>query len=149
MIQNLHPMVVHFPIALLLVGFLFASLSIFCKKCNKMECSTDSTKPSCIQKTAYWLLALGALSAAAAVTTGFLFTNTPSVGPLVQLHNTHIMFAVSTMVVALIAAGIYTYYIYKAHTKQVLAIGYTLYVICAVLVAITGHFGGEMVYMFK
>lgn len=145
--MNLHPMVVHFPIALLVVGFGFATLAMFCKKCNAVGC-TDPTKPSCVQKVAYWLLSLGALSGAAAVLSGIVFTN-EMVGPLGSLRNTHEVLAISTTVVALIAAGVYTYYIYKARIAQVQVIGYALYALAALLVSVTGHYGGLMVYMFR
>lgn len=143
----IHPVVVHFPIALLIVGFLFATLSVFCKKCNKIDC-TQTGKPSCIQKVAYWLLLLGALGAVGAVLSGTFFTHSMT-GPLGELRDTHQMLAISTMTVSLIAAAVYTYYIYKAPTKEVLTIGYILYVVSVILVSITGHYGGEIVYMFK
>lgn len=141
-------MVVHFPIALLIVGFAFASLTLVCKKCTKSDCSLDDNKPSCVQKVSYWLLSLGALSAVVAILTGLFFTNEMQ-GPLGTMRDTHALLAGATTITALIAAAVYTYYIYKAHTKPVLFIGYSLYVICTILVAITGHYGGEMVYMFK
>lgn len=146
--MNIHPMVVHFPIALLIVGFAFATLSILCKKCNTVG-TTDPTKPSCIQKVAYWLLALGALGAVAAAASGALFTNSPTAGPLVAMYTKHVSLAISTITVSLITAAIYTYYMYKARTKQVLMIGYALYVVCVILVSLAGHFGGEMVYFLK
>lgn len=39
--NSLHPMVVHFPIALLITGFLFASMAIFCKRCGE-SCGADN-----------------------------------------------------------------------------------------------------------
>lgn len=146
--MNFHPIVVHFPIALLLVGFIFSTLVIMCRKCNKSECSVDSFKPSCLQFTAYWLLLLGTLGSVAALLTGQLFT-APMVGPLGDLRETHQMLAIATMVVSLITSAVYTYYIYKAPLKQVLVIGYVLYLVCAILVAVTGHYGGQIVYMFR
>lgn len=145
--STFHPMMVHFPIALLLVGFLFATLALFCKKCNSVS-DCNGTKPSCILKVGYWLLALGALSAAASVTTGALFT-TEMEGIMGQLRDTHQALAFTTMIVSLIAAAIYTYFIYKApKVVQVHYIGYALYVVAAVMVGITGHYGGMMVYSF-
>lgn len=140
-------MVVHFPIALLVVGFGFATLSMFCKKCNAVGC-TDPTKPSCIEKVAYWLLSLGALSGVGGVMSGMLFTSAME-GPMGALRATHQLLAISTTVVALIAAGIYTYYIYKARIRQVQVIGYALYAVATLLVCITGHYGGLMIYMFR
>lgn len=146
--MNLHPIIVHFPIALLVVGFMFATLTVICKKCNQSKCLPDGKKHSCVQYAAYWLLVLGALSSVFAVLSGQFFTN-PMTGPLGELRDTHQILAITTTVVSIIASSVYTYYIYKAPVKQVFVIAYSLYVVCAILVGITGHYGGEMVYMFR
>lgn len=169
-------MVVHFPIALLIVGFLFASLMMFCPCCRSKSkssvkpdsldnhadsdasltqdsCQTDDLskcrcRTNCIEPFAFWLLTLGALSAVAAVLTGAIFTK-DMIGPLGELRTTHEFLAFTTMIVSLIAAAVYAYYMYKAKIRQVQVIAYSLYVVAVILVSITGHYGGLIVYMFK
>lgn len=145
--MEIHPMIVHFPIALVIVGFAFATLAMFCKKCSCQGVQDQSCKASCVSKVGYWLLALGSLSAVAAVLSGMFFTSEMT-GPMGRLRDTHEMLAIATMIVGLITSGVYTYYIYKARIPQVQIIGYVLYLVTVVLVAVTGHYGGTMVYMF-
>ncbi|CDN31744.1 hypothetical protein BN938_1664 [Mucinivorans hirudinis] len=128
-------MIVHFPIALLLMGFLFATVAIFCKKsCNSGVC---------MQKTAFWLLTFGALGAAGAVVSGFIFTSMQ--GPIFEQHRA---LALSTMVVSIFATALYALYSYKKPNKSLLIGGYLLYAVAVALVSYTGHLGGIMVYMF-
>lgn len=61
-IQNLHPLFVHFPIALILVTFLFEALWLF-------------TKTEQFRQFATWLLYLSALSAIVAVASGLAASN--------------------------------------------------------------------------
>lgn len=131
---TLHPMIVHFPIALLITGFLFASLDLFIKKCS---CTP------CVAKISFWLLGLGAISALAAVLSGALFTTMQS-SPFFPDHQ---MMAFTTAIVACLTALIYAYYIYKAPKNKTLrVVGYLAYVVTAILVSITGHYGGLIVY---
>lgn len=144
----IHPMVVHFPIALILVGFLFATITLFCGKCCKTCCAStsDGGRPSCMEKVGFYLLTLGSLSALVAIVVGYAFTEQME-GMMGDMRTTHALMAMASMVVALIACAIYAYYIYSTKkVRQVLYIGYILYVIAAVLIAITGHLGGEMVF---
>lgn len=147
--QMIHPMLVHFPIALILVGFLFATVTLFCGKCCK-KCATDSDHSkysvSCLEKVGFYLLTLGSLSAVAALIAGYVFTE-EMVGVMGSMRDTHSSVAIAAMVVSLIACAVYAYYIYSAKkVRQVLYIGYVLYLIAAVLIGITGHLGGEMVF---
>lgn len=131
---TLHPMIVHFPIALLITGFFFASLDMFIKKCSGTLC---------VAKVSFWLLGLGAISALAAVVSGALFTTMQS-SPFFPDHQ---MMAFTTAIVACLTALVYAYYIYKAPTNKTLrVIGYLAYIATTVLVSITGHYGGLIVY---
>ncbi|MEG0467378.1 MAG: DUF2231 domain-containing protein [Mucinivorans sp.] len=131
---TLHPMMVHFPIALIIVGFLFATLEMFFVKCRKTQCTL---------KVTYWLLSLGTLSAIAAVLTGVIFTTMQS-SILLPDHRT---MAFATLAVALVAAALYIYYIYKAPESKILHwVAYLVYFGAVVLVSVTGHYGGMMVY---
>ena len=66
---HLHPIVVHFPVALITVGFLAEIVSLFFKS------------EKCLSKTGFYLLILGAISAMVAWGTGQLFTDEPTEGP--------------------------------------------------------------------
>ena len=61
-------MIVHFPIALITVGFLAEVVSLFFKS------------EKCLSKTGFYLMILGALSAIAAWSTGQLFHNRTNSG---------------------------------------------------------------------
>lgn len=138
-----HPMLVHFPIALLIVGFLFATISMLCKCSKKVQC--ESKKPSCMERSGYWLLVLGSLSALVAVLSGVIFTN-PMTGFMGELRTTHMMIAFATTAVAVIASVIYSVYMYGKQNKYIRIVAFILYLAAFALVAITGHYGGMMAY---
>lgn len=143
---NLHPMIVHFPIALLLTGLLFSAIAMFCKKCCKVktataDCPSSTNAVSCVDKMGFWMLALGTLSAAAGVLSGFLFA--PEMNSII--FNTHHTFAIATTAIAVVTTAIYAYWMFKARTNEpVKWIAFLLYVAVAALIAITGHYGGML-----
>ena len=61
--EHFHPMLVHFPIALVMIGFLADLASLIIKK------------ELCFPKISFYLLIIGTLGALAAVTTGYFFTS--------------------------------------------------------------------------
>ncbi|HWR43455.1 DUF2231 domain-containing protein [Sporomusa sp.] len=61
--QNFHPAVIHFPIALLLIGFLFDTVSVILKK--------DS-----LRGAGWWCLLIGVVSMAVAIGSGIYAENT-------------------------------------------------------------------------
>ena len=83
---HLHPMIVHFPIALITVGFLAEVVSLFFKS------------EKCLSKTGFYLMILGALAAIAAWSTGQLFTSEPSQGEIVRVFEKHETGALITMI---------------------------------------------------
>ncbi len=144
--MDLHPLIVHFPIALLITGFVFATIELVLKK--ECKCKFGFTiEPFTIQKTAYYLLILGSLSAVVAVLSGFIFTSDME-GVLGELRCTHLTIAIITASLSILSAISYTFYVFK-HSKKARVIGYVLYLICAVLIGTTGYFGGEIVFMFR
>lgn len=57
------------------------------------------------------------------------------------------MLAISTLVLSLITSFIYIFYIFKARGNNAVHwIAYILYAASVVMVSITGHYGGMMVY---
>ncbi|HBN06156.1 MAG TPA: hypothetical protein DD434_10285 [Bacteroidales bacterium] len=144
--MDIHPLIVHFPIALLITGFVFATIELGLKK--ECKCKSGFTiEPFTIQKTAYYLLILGSLSAVVAVLSGFIFTSDME-GVLGELRCTHLTIAIITASLSILSAISYTFYVFK-HSKKARVIGYVLYLICAVLIGTTGYFGGEIVFMFR
>ncbi len=141
-------MVVHFPVALLITGFLFATLAmLLCKKSenNEQQCNSKTEcakKRCCIQNIGYYLLILGTLGAAAAFITGSLFATLQS--PIRPVHSN---LAFWTLCFAVVTSVVSTLYQYKYTQSKILKnISYILYLLVAILVGITGHYGGLIVY---
>lgn len=140
---DFHPMIVHFPIALLLTGLLFAAISMFCNKCcckkSAESCTSATERASCIEKMSFWLLALGTLGAAGAVASGFFFT--PAMDSV--FYASHQSFAISTVAVAVVATAISAYSTFRARSNGAVKwIAFLLYVAIGVMVAMTAHYGG-------
>jgi uncharacterized membrane protein len=138
-LSNLHPQIVHFPIAILILYAVFELIGIISKK--------DS-----LQKTAHLLLAIGVLTAIAAVLTGNqaaelvklkLSTNFES---LIEEHET---FATITLWYFFATLVLRTYLILKKKFNGV----YKYLFIPIVLVGVyfiyqTGNHGGKLVYKY-
>ncbi len=133
----LHPQVVHFPIALVLAGFLADLLFLFYKQ-----------KPW-LMKTGFYLMVLGALGALAAVLTGEFFTSHPSEGEVAAVFEKHETAAFITLSVIWIGV---LFRIYLAWAKKegtsLRWIVFALYLVAAAAVSVTGHLGGYMVYNY-
>ncbi len=135
-LNHLHPMVVHFPVALIVVGFLFEFIFLFYKKEN------------CFPKTGLYLMVLGTLGAIAAYLTGEFFTNdlTGSAG---EVQETHELFALITMITMIIATLLRVYLIIKKkETTNLKWVFFSLYALGAVMVGVTGYFGGSLVFNY-
>ena len=129
-----HPMIVHFPLALLLLGFLAEVISVFYKK------------DACLPRMGFYLLLTGSLGAIAAVLTGLLFTP-DFTGEAGKLKATHKMFGLITTGLALVTSLFYIYIIRKGKVSPELQkIALALYTLTAMSVAVTGFFGGNLVY---
>lgn len=135
-VSHLHPMLVHFPVALLLIGFIAELAFLYFKK------------TTCLSFAGFYLLIFGALAAAAAVLTGELFTSEMS-GTAGEVKGMHELFASVTLWTALAAAVLRI--IHKASKKENAALKWTafiLYAVCAISVSITGFYGGTLVYNY-
>lgn len=73
----LHPMVVHFPIALIIAGFLADTLYLFYKRENWLS------------KAGFGFMILGTLGACAAYLIGILFISEPTEGDIVGIFEFH------------------------------------------------------------
>ena len=130
---HLHPMVVHFPIALISVGFLFDVVSVF------------NSKQPCLSRAGFWLEILGMAGAVVAFGTGYFFT-TPMEGEAGLMHEKHELFATVALVSIIIATLFRIVAIYL--DKQTAGVRYTalgLFFISFIFISITGYLGGTLV----
>jgi uncharacterized membrane protein len=132
---HLHPMLVHFPIAIILVGFLADVAFLFFKN------------EKCLSKTGFYLMIAGTLAAAVAYTSGQLFANEPTQGDIVNVFERHELFALITLIIMGIGSLVRIYAIVKMiETKFMTWTIFGLYCFGALSVGITGFLGGSMVY---
>ena len=134
---HFHPMIVHFPIALITVGFLAEVVSLFLKS------------EKCLSKTGLYLMLLGTLSAIAAWSTGHLFTNEPTQGEIVRVFENHETGALITMILMIVGSGFRIYLlIQKKEETRLKWIAFGFYFLAFAAVTFTGFMGGTMVYNF-
>jgi uncharacterized membrane protein len=134
---HLHPMIVHFPIALITAGFLADVVFLFFKE------------EKCLSKTGFYLMVLGALAAVAAWSTGQLFTNEPVQGEIVKVFERHETGALITMIIMIIGAAIRIYLVMKKKEETSLKwLVFAIYLLGFSAVTFTGFMGGTMVYNY-
>ncbi|MFQ5809351.1 MAG: DUF2231 domain-containing protein, partial [Armatimonadota bacterium] len=132
---NVHPLFVHFPIALLMVALGLEALGFVCK--NER-----------IQYAAGWNLALGALGAVAAAVTGLLAESGISAGGAAgQLMLTHKTLALVATGLAVVLAG-WRLRSRGAMSSPLRVTFLALMVGMVVVLGVSAHYGGRMVYEF-
>jgi uncharacterized membrane protein len=135
--SEFHPMIVHFPIALIIVGFLADVVFLFFKS------------EKCLSKTGFYLMILGAIAAIAAWTTGQLFTSEPSQGEILKIFEKHETGALITMILMIIGAAIRIYLVIRKKEDTSLKwVVFILYLLAFCSISFTGFMGGTMVYKF-
>ena len=135
--NHLHPMIVHFPIALISVGFLFDLIALFYKK------------EVYLAKTGFYLMIIGTLAAIAAYTTGSLFTDEPTKGAILAVFEKHETAALITMISMILASVVKIFLvIIKKEETPLKWLSFCLYFIGFCAVSYTGFMGGTMVYNF-
>ena len=126
-------MLVHFPIAIIAVGFLFDLLALLFKK------------ELWLSKAGYWLEIIGMAGAVLAYTSGYFFTS-PMECEAGIIREKHEYFATATLICIMVAT---LFRIIMAWlNKETTAIKYlslALFFIAFVLVSITGYLGGTLV----
>jgi uncharacterized membrane protein len=131
---HIHAMVIHFPIALLMAGFLSEIIALI-------------SKNEFYKKTAVYLLLLGALGAGAAYLSGSYAGEGIEEGPLEAPMELHETAALVTLWLAIAAAlfnvGLYFFKNKSAWTKWTSALLFTALIGS---VAYTGYLGGQLVY---
>lgn len=134
--NHLHPMLVHFPIALAIVGFLFECVELFIKK-NMQQCRYGEI-----------LLYLATLSALASVFTGALFTGT-FLGKPGSIRDIHMIFAVIATFSLCITSIFYMINAFsKEKNEKNKKIGFFFYIISVLCIMVTGAMGGTLVYSY-
>lgn len=134
---HIHPMIVHFPIALIFVGFIADLLSLFF---NKRE--------ACLSKTGFYLMILGTLGAIAGYLSGEFFTSEMT-GEAGEPRERHELFAKITMFIMIAASVLRIIALILKKERSVLKwIVFTLYFLALIAVGYTGMLGGTLVYNF-
>jgi uncharacterized membrane protein len=134
---HLHPMIVHFPIALITIGFVAEVFSLFFRS------------EKCLSRTGFYLMVLGTLAAIGAWTTGQLFTNEPSQGEIVGVFTKHETGALITMILMIIGSAFRIWLVIKKQEEsQMKWIAFGLYLLGFAAVTFTGYMGGTMVYNY-
>ena len=135
--SDFHPMIVHFPIALIITGFLADVIFLFLRS------------EKCLSKTGFYLMVLGALAAIAAWTTGQLFTNEPGQGEILSVFEKHETGALITMILMIIGAGLRIYLVRsKKEDTSLKWVVFIIYLLAVGTVSFTGLMGGTMVYKY-
>jgi uncharacterized membrane protein len=134
--SHLHPMLVHFPIALVISGFLADLASLFLKK------------EAWLSKAGFYLLVLGTLSALAAWLTGTFFTSpmSDSAGEIKATHAFFAWLALGSLIAASVVSILYRSL--KTENSNLKWFSFALYALAAAFVGITGFYGGSLVYNY-
>lgn len=133
--SHFHPMLVHFPIALVTLGYIAELSSLFLKK------------ELYLSKISLYLLVSGTLFAVAAYLTGQLFTAEMS-GAARDIREWHEISAGLTMGLLLVTTSIRSYYCYKNDCDKYKMFTFILYTFAAITVSVTGYLGGMLVYNY-
>jgi uncharacterized membrane protein len=135
-LSHIHPMLVHFPIALIVFGFV-ADFSSFVFK-----------KETCLSKTGFYLLLGGTLSALFALLTGVFFTSEMS-GAAGEVKETHELFAWITIGILVLTSLLRIFILVKNREDNNLKwFAFFLYALAAISVSLTGFYGGTLVYNY-
>ena len=135
--DHLHPMIVHFPVALITVGFIAEVVSLFFKS------------EKCLSKTGFYLMVLGTLAAIAAWSTGQIFTDHPVEGEILNVFEKHKTGALITMIVMIIGSAFRIWLVaQRKDDTKMKWIAFGFYLIGFGAVTVTGFMGGIMVYNY-
>lgn len=130
----IHPLIVHFPIAMLILGTVAQIVALF--------------KPDFFSKAATWLIAGGFIAGIITYMTGDAAEEYAK-AHLSASHDaieTHESFALMSLIAfgLVIALKILHHYRPKARSLNIIIILISL--VGAVLIGVTGHYGGQLVY---
>jgi uncharacterized membrane protein len=131
---HLHAMAVHFPIALLIVGFLFELISLFYKK-------------DFFNQSAFYLLLLGMVGTVVSYLAGSAAGEGMEEGTLKKAMELHEQAATISLWLTIITALVYAgYYLLKYNPRWLRIAGVLLFAGVIGSIARTGYLGGQLVY---
>lgn len=134
--EHIHPMIVHFPIALIIAGFLAELVYHFFRK-NQL-----------FSEIGLWLLCAGAVTAVFAYVSGAFMTK-ELYGAAGTVQSSHELFAEITVISSLVAAAFKIYLKMERKEEGLLKwIAFAMYVFAVISVSITGYYGGVLVYSY-
>lgn len=133
--SHLHPMLVHFPIALIAIGFVAEVASLFIKK------------EICLSKISFYLLIVGTLCAILTWLSGDLFT-AEMTGAAGEIRETHEIFAGISLLLLILTSILRTLLLRKTSSSWLKSVSFITYTLATIAVAITGYFGGTLVYNY-
>jgi uncharacterized membrane protein len=135
MTHPLHPIIVHFPIALLTTAILFEFLELLVKRDFLREAAT-------------WLLGLGFLGALLATASGILAEEeAEKSGVPESVIETHELFAFATLAVFATLVAI-RWWQKKRRIPDIPSVFLAIGLVGVVLIGLTGYFGGDLVYRY-
>jgi len=135
-LEHIHPMVVHFPIALILAGYVVEAVYLFFRN------------EPVLKEFHFWLLAAGSLSAFAAYFSGaFLTSAVPPAATAV--FSRHELFAELTVFAALVNTALMLYLkVEKKDETRLKWLAFALNTITVILLLLTAYHGGVLVYEY-
>jgi len=132
--SHLHAMFIHFPIALLIIGFLSEVISLFSKK-------------EFFKKGGFYLLVLGTLGTIASYLSGNAAGEGIEEGPLEKVMELHEQAATITLWLTIVTALAYAaVFIFQYKKSWVKIVSIILFAAVIGGIARTGYLGGELVY---
>lgn len=134
-ITHLHPMIIHFPIALLIIGFLSDLLGLI-------------TKKNFFTQSGFYLLLLGTIGVVAAYISGDATSDgITEAGALKQSLETHEeAAAIAVWVVSITAIFRLVLVLFKDYRGILRMLSLTLFLVSVLAIGRTGYYGGELVY---
>jgi uncharacterized membrane protein len=131
---HFHAMVVHFPIALLMVGFLSEVIALFSKK-------------PFFHQTGFYLLLLGTLGTIASYLAGNAAGEGMEEGALGNAIELHEQAATVSLWLTIITAAVYlSLYFFKYNKTWAKVLSIVLFASVIGAIARTGYLGGQLVY---
>jgi len=135
-IEKIHPMIVHFPIALLITSLFFDFLMLV-------------TKKEGFERTAFHLLTLGVLGSLAAIVFGILAEdaagNRPGIHDIIETHE---LLAVSTAGLFVIILIVRYIFMKKDNFQAIRPYYLIVATIGVALLLTTAYYGGQLVYEY-
>lgn len=134
--SHLHPMLVHFPIALLIFGFIAVFITVIFRKKHYLP------------KTGYYLLLAGTVMTLGALLSGVLFTSDLS-GSAAAVQDQHETFARITLFLSISTSVFWSFLKFRnQESANMKWIVFVLYSLVAISVSTTGFLGGTLVYNY-